>query len=153
MRILLVVPHQQVKYKPSIDLPLGVLSMASYLRTHSNYTNVEIYDANLSGKLWTDGEGRQFLGDRPEEIQKRLLQELEEMSGTCSSGFASRLVNVFSGFGSFGIRISWEDQVKANFMGRLNAVARQITDDDSIFRKEPYLTNLFMLFIVLRLNK
>ena len=72
MRILLVVPHQQVKYKPSIDLPLGVLSMASYLRAHSNYTNVEIYDANLSGKLWTDDDGRQFLGDSPDEIQKRL---------------------------------------------------------------------------------
>jgi len=72
VRILLVVPHQQVKYKPSIDLPLGVLSMASYLRAHSNYTNVEIYDANVSGRLWTDDEGRQFLGDSPDEIQKRL---------------------------------------------------------------------------------
>ena len=81
MRILLVVPHQQVKYKPSIDLPLGVLSIASYLRTHSDYIDVDIYDANLSGKLWTDGEGRQFLGDRPEEIQKRLEEFKPDIVG------------------------------------------------------------------------
>lgn len=68
------------------------------------------------------------------ELYKRMLQELEEMSGTCSSGFASRLVNVISGYGNFNIRISFEDQIISNFSGRLNAVARSITSPDSIFR-------------------
>lgn len=68
------------------------------------------------------------------ELYKRMLQELEEMSGTCSSGFASRLVNVISGYGNFNIRISFEDQIISNFSGRLNAVARTITSANSIFR-------------------
>lgn len=68
------------------------------------------------------------------ELYKRMLQELEEMSGTCSSGFASRLVNIISGYGGFNIRISFEDQIISNFTGRLNAAARAITSKDSIFR-------------------
>ena len=39
-----------------------------------------------------------------EELYKRMIQELEEMSGTCSSGFASRLVNILSGHENFNIR-------------------------------------------------
>jgi len=68
------------------------------------------------------------------QLYKRLLQELEEMSGTCSSGFASRLVNTLSGFGDINIRISYEDQMIANVAGRLNYNARKIKNTDSIFR-------------------
>jgi uncharacterized protein (UPF0147 family) len=57
----------------------------------------------------------------------RLLEELEEMSGTCSSGIASRLINVISGYDDFNIRISWEDQIAGNLAGRLNAKIRAIT--------------------------
>jgi hypothetical protein len=71
-----------------------------------------------------------------EELYKRMLEELEEMSGTCSSGFASRLVNIISGHENFNIRISFEDQIISNFMGRLNAKAREITNIDNIFRNE-----------------
>ena len=70
------------------------------------------------------------------ELHKRMLEELEEMSGTCSSGFASRLVNIISGYGDFNIRISFKDQIIANFVGRLNAKARSITEDRSIFRHD-----------------
>ena len=73
-----------------------------------------------------------------QELLKRLLEELEDMSGTCSTGFASRLVNIVSGFGEFNIRISWEDQIVANFAGRLNAKARVIQDEQSIFRTKYY---------------
>ena len=68
------------------------------------------------------------------QLYKRMIQELEEMSGTCSSGFASRLVNIISGYGNFNIRISFEDQIISNFSGRLNAAARAITSSDSVFR-------------------
>jgi hypothetical protein len=67
-------------------------------------------------------------------MYKRLFEELEEMSGTCSSGFATRLINVISGFGQFNIRISYEDQIVANFTGRLNTEARKISEENSIFR-------------------
>lgn len=66
------------------------------------------------------------------EMKTRLLEELVEMSGTCSSGFASRLVNVLSGFGDFNLKISWRDQLIANFTGRLNAKARDITNINTI---------------------
>ena len=68
------------------------------------------------------------------EMQKRLLQELEDMAGTCSSGFISRLVNTISGFGDLSIKISFEDQIVSNFSARLNSYAQKICDDDSVFR-------------------
>jgi hypothetical protein len=70
------------------------------------------------------------------EMQKRLLQELEDMAGTCSSGFISRLVNTISGFGELSIQISFEDQVISNFSARLNSYAQKICEEDSIFRHQ-----------------
>ena len=62
------------------------------------------------------------------ELKKRLLQELIEMSGKCSSGYASRLVNTLSGFGDFSIKISYEDQITAYFMKELNSAIARIPD-------------------------
>ena len=72
--------------------------------------------------------------ENKDEMQKRLLQELEDMAGTCSSGFISRLVNTISGFGDLSIKISFEDQIVSNFSARLNSYAQKICDDDSVFR-------------------
>jgi hypothetical protein len=68
------------------------------------------------------------------EIEKRLLEELEDMAGTCTSGYITRFVNTLSGFGELSISISFEDQIISNFNGRLNAYARDILNDESIFR-------------------
>ena len=86
---------------------------------------------NILLKVWT------YLTDHENEgeMKERLFEELSEMAGTCSTGFASRLVNVISGFGQFNIRISWEDQVVGNFTGRLNECARKISDTDSPYFK------------------
>ena len=65
------------------------------------------------------------------DMKKRLLEELVDMSGTCSSGFASRLVNTIAGFGDFNLRISYRDQIIANFNGRLNSRARDISKHDT----------------------
>jgi len=81
------------------------------------------------------------------EMKKRLIQELEEMCDTCSSGFATRLINTLSGFGDFNIRISWQDQIISNFSGRLNASARNITSENSIFRKDPRLHDIIALWL------
>ena len=67
-----------------------------------------------------------------DDMKTRLLEELIDMSGTCSSGFASRLINVISGFGDFNLTISWRDQIVANFTGRLNARARDLTKDSEL---------------------
>jgi hypothetical protein len=90
------------------------------------------YNNSLSGillKIWTYIENNEY----KDEMKKRLLEELQDMSGTCSSGFASRLINVISGFGEFNIRISWEDQIMSNLTGRLNKFAQQIIDKSSIY--------------------
>lgn len=71
-----------------------------------------------------------------DEMLKRLLEELDDMSGTCSSGFLSRLINVVTGFGEFNIHISFDEQIVANFSGRLNALAKSINNEDSIFYKD-----------------
>jgi hypothetical protein len=80
-------------------------------------------------KLWSYICANEF----KDEMIKRLFEELEEMSGTCSTGFVSRLVNCISGFGDLSVSISFEQQIIANFVGRLNANARRIKDEDFIF--------------------
>jgi hypothetical protein len=66
-------------------------------------------------------------------MKSRLLEELEEMSGTCSSGFAGRLVNTISGFGDFSMQISWRDQISGNLAGRIN---KRIQDMDNLTLQE-----------------
>lgn len=80
---------------------------------------------NIMVRVWTWMQHSEYL----EEMEKRLLQELIEMSGTCSSGFASRLCNVVCGFGEMNLRISWEEQIVGNLNGRLNARIRDMEKD------------------------
>ena len=74
-----------------------------------------------------------------DEMKKRLLEELVDMSGTCSSGFAARLVNTITGFGDFNISISWRDQIVSNLAGRLNARIRTM---DNLRLQEKILSQL-----------
>ena len=64
------------------------------------------------------------------EMQKRMVEELVDMAGKCSSGFAYRLINTLSGFGDFTIRISWEEQISGSLSARLNKSIMDIEDDD-----------------------
>lgn len=97
-----------------------------------------IYNCSLSHiclKVWTYMKGHKDM----EEIKKRFLEELLDMAGTCSSGFASRLVNILSGFGNFSMKISWEDQIISNLTGRLNA---KIRDMDNLRIQERVLAEM-----------
>ncbi len=67
--------------------------------------------------------------DKKIVLQKRLLEELKDMSGTCSSGYASRLVNVLSVFDA-NLRISYQDQIKSNIDGRLKAMIRDHPNEE-----------------------
>jgi hypothetical protein len=93
------------------------------------YSKFNISLRNILLKVWTYIIGH----DSEDEMKTRLKQELFDMSGTCTSGFASRLVNIISGFGDFNIRISWGDQITGNVAGRLNAHARSITELNSVY--------------------
>ena len=90
------------------------------------YTSYNCTLTSILIKVWSYISGH----DSETEMIKRLLDELVEMAGTCSSGFASRLVNSITGFGDFSLRISWRDQIISNLGGRLNARARNIDDID-----------------------
>ena len=118
-----------------IKVALNRISMDRVLHSKFNQTL-----SSILLNVWT------YLHKHPseEEMKKRLLEELYEMSGTCSSGFASRLVNVISGFGHFNLRISWQDQIVANFAGRLNARARAITADSSPYRREGHMRDVMI---------
>ncbi|MDC3333003.1 hypothetical protein OAV62_02065 [bacterium] len=62
-------------------------------------------------------------------IEKRLVEELIDMSETCTTGYYSRLLNALSGYGGFQFEIDWETQIQANLVGRLRAC---ILDDEKI---------------------
>lgn len=62
------------------------------------------------------------------EMEKRLLEELVDMAGTCSSGHSSRIVNVLSYYDDT-FTISWQDQIIANVKGRLEARIRDCDED------------------------
>lgn len=83
------------------------------------------YNCTLVGillKVWTYLSSH----ESENEMKKRLLEELHDMAGICSTGFAERLINVISGFGDFNFRISFEEQIVGNFSGRLTARAKNI---------------------------
>jgi len=100
--------------------------------------------SNILVKVWS------YINNNENKMEmiKRLVEELDEMSGTCSSGFASRIINSITGFGEFNLHISWEDQIVSNFSGRLNAYARKITNEDSLFFKDEIFSEVFKLFII-----
>lgn len=64
-----------------------------------------------------------------EELQKRLLEEMIEASGQCSSGIAVRLVNTLSGFDDFMLRISYRDAILAKVVNHMNKVIMETEDE------------------------
>ncbi len=64
-----------------------------------------------------------------EELKKRLIEELIDMASTCSSGHASRLVNILNGYG-FELKISFKDQIISNASARMQALIKNIEDED-----------------------
>jgi hypothetical protein len=107
------------KDKINISLNRIYLDRALYSKYNCTLLNILL-------KVWTYIKTH----ESEDDMTKRLVEELVDMSGTCSSGFASRLINVISGFGDFNLRISWKDQIIANFTGRMNAKIREIANSD-----------------------
>ena len=113
------------KRKQKISLSLNRISLDRGL-----YNNLSL--ETILTKLWSFINSN--TNDNKEEMTKRLVEELEEMSGTCSSGFVTRLLNTLSGFDeNVRLEISYEDQIIANFVGRLNFHMKNIKNKDSPF--------------------
>jgi len=124
--------------KDEINISLNRIKLDRTLYSKFNNTL-----SNILIKVWS-----YIIGHKDkEQLIIRLLEELVDMSGTCSTGYLSRLVNVLSGFDDkFNIRISFEDQIISNFNGRLNAFVKKIMNDDSPFYKEK-LNDVVELYI------
>lgn len=67
--------------------------------------------------------------DLKQQLVIRLEQELVDMYDTCSQGYVSRLINIFSGFNvdnmDLGITISYEDEIFAIFSNKINTLVSQ----------------------------
>lgn len=93
------------------------------------YSKLELTLQSILCKLWSYIQEQEY----KEEMTKRLIEELIEMSGTCSTGYVSRLCNVLSGFGELSVKISFCDQIIANFVSKFNHYASNICAENSIF--------------------
>ncbi len=73
------------------------------------------------------------------ELISRLLQELDEMSGTCCSGHASRLINVLTGFSdTIRIGVNYKEEIAGTVLARFNRALQKFSEED----QEIYLIEL-----------
>lgn len=125
-----------------ISLTLGRIAVDSAQygnKTSQNkFTSVQILE-----RLWTYIQNS---GLR-ETLLQRLHEEMRDMAETCSSGHALRLLNVLSGFGA-DVKISFEDQIKSNFEGRLMKRLREEKESEEILDQITDRGPLFMSFFL-----
>jgi hypothetical protein len=122
--------NKQSKFLDKIEVSLNRI-----LIDRSLYSKYNCTLSHILLQVWSYISGHKY----QEEMQKRLIQELEDMAGTCSSGFATRLINTISGFGEFSIRISWRDQITSNLTARIN---KQIQDMDNLTLQEKVMNEM-----------
>lgn len=94
----------------------------------ATFTKYNVTISEVFVHVWTrieltkDDETRNMLTNR-------FIEELCEMSDTCSSGHSARFINVLSTVDD-SLNIGWDDQISANIAGRLNARIRDCEDLD-----------------------
>ena len=120
--ILKSIKDEDKELKEKVEGSLIRISLDRAVYGNSNVTLVTILL-----KVWT------YIQDSPfkEELEKRLVEELNESNSKCSTGFASRLVNVLSGFDeSMTISMGFDDQICSNLEARLNNKIREMQDEE-----------------------
>jgi hypothetical protein len=110
--------------KPNIELIKASLLRFSLDRgLYSNFQSIQ----SLVMKIWQIIKEHEY----KETLTQRLFEELIEMSGTCSSGHISRLVNVLSGFEVNGklmkLTIDYKDEMMAIVMSKINKKISEIS--------------------------
>jgi hypothetical protein len=130
-------PIYSKKQLKNIEISLNRIYLDRALYSKYNCTL-----SNILLKIWSYINNN----EHQNEMKTRLLQELIDMSGTCSTGFAGRLINSITGFGEFNLTISYRDQIIANLNGRLNSRIHKINDEefkDQILEEMTICTNDF----------
>lgn len=90
---------------------------------------ISLLDAFISLWFWINDHTHK------EELEKRLLEELKEMSGLCTTGHIARLINVIQGFtddANLLIKISNKDQCTAVVRQYLNNELKNCQDENII---------------------
>jgi hypothetical protein len=94
------------------------------------------------------------------ELRKRLIEELIEMSGKCTTGYVYRLLNVLSGYDDFSIQIPIEESLKSVLFHKLNQKILDIQDDDlkqkilyEMTLSNPQLKSNFLTFFRTHFNQ
>lgn len=126
---------EMVKGKNKIRKQLVKASISRIVMDRAVYSKYHMSLSTVLLKIWSFTEAH----EHEVEMRKRLLEEVCEMSGTCSSGFVSRLANVTTGFCEVGVKISWGDQIMGNLTGRLN---RRIQDMDDLDKQEKVIVEM-----------
>lgn len=85
------------------------LSIKRFEMDKGLYSSKSLSLQTMLCKVWSSIQSHEYR----EELNKRLLEELEEMNDTCSSGHLLRLINIFSGF---------EDGIKIHIFDELTTV-------------------------------
>jgi hypothetical protein len=92
---------------------------------NAKYGKTEMRLISVLNKVWCYIKTHEY----SDELKKRLLEELNDTVGLCSSGYVSRIVNSLSGLTDLSIRISYEDQIIANMGAKLNTKIMDIEDE------------------------
>lgn len=114
-----------IRYLPTPQKQKIHVSLNRIVMDRCLYGSLNMNLRNILIEIWIYIHGHKY----KKELLNRLLEELTEMAGKCSSGYAARLVNTLSGFGDFSIRISFEDQISANVMARFNRYLMEMKDE------------------------
>ena len=89
-----------------------------------------LYDIFQMVVAYIDRYGDKETDHCRKDLQQRLLEELEDMAGTCSTGYAVRLLNVLTGYRDFQIRIPPEYALRCRFFQLINRCIIGICDID-----------------------
>lgn len=95
----------------------------------ATFTDKEVSILEILCHVWSRIVSDEFSSEVTEQLKSRMYEELCEMNQTCSSGHASRFINVLSSVDNT-FTISWYSQLKSNVSGRVNARIKNCDDID-----------------------
>ncbi len=105
---------KDIKIRYKIYESLSRIDLDTAVFTSNNLSLSDIFV-----KIWDIIE----TDDNKDQLETRMIEELIEMSDTCSSGHVVRFINVLAG-DKLNFTITWEQQIIANVVGRINAKIR-----------------------------
>jgi hypothetical protein len=95
----------------------------------ATFTKFNATTAEILVHVWSRIHSGEFDDTIIDLLEQRMLDELTDMSETCSTGYAGRFVNVLSTVDDT-LHINWDEQLMANVDGRMQAKIRDCKDQE-----------------------